>query len=122
MNNVISLQQAIDMTTLFRKQRDGLINPNLAGKNILPNSETFDRAVFDKILSQTGCVGVRIYSGLTVDLMRKSIVVGVNEKDEDMLPASLSLTSPNGDAEEETIGEEGQPCPPFCPPPSPLNP
>ena len=121
MNNVISLQQAIDMTTLFRKEKEGLLNPDMIGKNILPNAETFDRAVFDKILSQTGCVGLRIYSGLTVDLMRKSIVVGVNEKNEDMLPTSMSLSATDG-GNDQSIGEEGQPCPPFCPPPSDLNP
>jgi len=122
MNNVISLEQAIAMTTLFREQRDSLINPDILGKNILPDSETFDRTVFDKILSQPGCVGLRIYAGLTPELMRKSIIIGVNEENEDMLPASLTTSGEEGDGEDDLIAEEGQACPPFCPPPSPLNP
>jgi hypothetical protein len=121
MNNVISLEEAIAMTTLFRKQLENLLNPVFSGKNILPICETFDRDVFDKILSQTGCVKLRIYSGLSPDLMRKSIIVGVNEKDEDMLPSSEVLSATDGD-DGYLIGEEGQTCPPYCPPRSPINP
>jgi hypothetical protein len=114
MNNVISLQQAIDMTTRFRDQN------NSGGKYSVFNCETFDRAVFDQILSQTGCVKMRIYSGLDENNVYHAIIVGVNEKDEDMLPTELNSTV-TGDGK-NTIGEDGITCPPYCPPPSPLNP
>ena len=114
MNNVISLQQAIDMTTRFRDQNEA------GGKMDIPRSETFDRAVFDQILSQTGCVKLRIYSGLDEKMGYRIIIVGVNEKDEDMLPDTLTseATTDGG----KTIGEDGMTCPPICPPSSPLNP
>jgi hypothetical protein len=118
MNNVISLQQAIDMTTLFRDQKDKLVHPDLIGKDILATCETFDRAAFDQVLSQTGCLKLRIYSGLTPGLQLRTIIVGVNDKDEDMLPAADVSVSGKGDI----IIEEGTVCPPVCPPPSPLNP
>jgi hypothetical protein len=114
MNNEISLQQAIDMTTRFREQNAS------GGKMVIPNCETFDRAVFDQILGQTGCVKMRIYSGLDTDFGYRAIIVGVNDKDEDILPPSTTLstvTDGNG-----TIGEDGMTCPPYCPPSSPLNP
>lgn len=107
------------MTTLFREQKDNIVNPALAGKNILPNCETFDRDVFDAILNENGCVKLRIYSGLAPDLTRKSIVVGVNSNDEDILPPSAAM---NATEEEVFIGEDSITCPPICPPPSHLNP
>lgn len=121
MTNEISLDKAIDMTTLFRDQVERIVNPDLAGQNILPRSETFDRAIFDKILSQAGCVKIRVYSGLSPDLQRHSIVVGVNEKDEDMLPASAATAASGGDGG-NSIGEDALVCPPICPPRSALNP
>lgn len=114
MNNVISLQQAIDMTTRFRDQNGA------GGKFTIPNCETFDRAVFDQILSQTDCVKMRIYSSLDTNLGYRSIIVGVNDKDEDMLPASMTSDATAGS--DNTIAEDGMTCPPYCPPSSPLNP
>lgn len=114
MNNVISLEQAIEMTTRFREQNGA------GGKMSIPNCETFDRAAFDQILSQTGCVKMRIYSGLDADMGYRAIIVGVNEKDEDMLPSST--TSTISTEEDPIIIEDGLTCPPYCPPPSHLNP
>ena len=56
-----------------------------------------------------------------------AIIVGVDAKDQDILPAvaARSTSEPSGEEgnEEETgIVETGQRCPPDCPPPSPLNP
>lgn len=113
MNNVISLQQAIDMTTRFRNQTTA------DGKMDIPRAETFERAIFDQILSQPGCVKIRIYSGLDEKMGYRLIIVGVNDKDEDMLPVSLSATETDGG---NTIGEDGMTCPPYCGTTSPLNP
>ena len=113
MNNVITLQQAIEMTTAFRNQANGI-----APKLPIPRCETFDRTAIDQILAQPGCVKIRIYAALNKNLEYRSIIVGVNDKDEDMLPATgTSITGG-----ENTISEEGIPCPPYCPPPSDLNP
>jgi hypothetical protein len=119
MNNSISLQQAIDMTTLFRAEKDNIVNPKFIGQNILPVCQTFDRAVFDAILAEQGCVKMRIYSGLTPKLQLKAIIVAVNDQDEDILPSATSTLSATDGI---FIAEDGQPCPPYCPPPSHLNP
>ena len=126
MNNLISLDQAIDMTTLYRAQKDNILNEAFKGKNILPISETFDRAAFQAILDQPNCVSVRIYNSMSEDLIIRSIIVGVDSNNEDLLPESsdpLKIKMKAAASElPPPIVEVGIICPPACPPPSKLNP
>jgi len=115
MNNVITLKQAIEMTTAFRKQIGGL-----APKLPIPICETFERAAIDQILAQPGCVKIRIYAALNQNLEFRSIIVGVDANDKDMLPSSTTALA--GTVGDNTISEDGITCPPYCPPPSDLNP
>lgn len=117
MNQFISLQQAINMTTLYRSERENILASPYMGQNILALSETFNRSVFDTLLAKPGCVSIRIYYGMDPSLKVHAILVPVNENNEDILPASsVALTDPG-----EDIGEQGQRCPEECPPDSPLN-
>ena len=111
----ISLQEAIEMTSRFRSQRPNVLAPD--HKGILLTCETFNRAGFDDLLAEPDCVGIRIYFGMDKDLTIKLIAVGVNEKDEDILPSGESNMTDN----DKPITENGLPCPPVCPPHSPLN-
>lgn len=112
MSQPISLQQAIDMTKKFRDLKDAIVNPSYAG--ILSTCETFDRKDVDNILAQSGCVQLRVYFGIGADLKLRAILVGVNNKDEDILPTPVNAAS-------GVITDEGALCPPICPPSSPLN-
>lgn len=115
--NFISLQQAIEMTTTYRDNREKVLAPEYQGKNILPICETFDRDAFDKVLSQGGCVKMRIYLGMDDNKQIKAIIVGVDGQDRDMLPpASAAAETDNG-----SIIDNGTRCPYLCPPPSALN-
>ena len=109
-SNFISLQDARDMTTAYRNQKENLLKTNLQNQNILPICETFDRSAFDTVLSDTSCAKVRVYLAI-VDNKIRIVVVGVNSSDEDILPSGT----------ENKIIEQGQRCPPECPPPSALN-
>ena len=113
----ISLQEAIEMTSRYRSQRENVLTPD--HKGILLTSETFNRAAFDVLLAENDCVGIRIYFGMDKDLAIKLIAVGVNEKDEDILPSEGDAIATTSDG--KNITENGQPCPPICPPRSPLN-
>ena len=114
MPNNISLAQAINMTSLYRAERENILAEEYKNTDLLLTCETFDRQAFDDLLSQAGCEKIRIYFGMTEDFQVRAIVVGVNSADEDMLPGSqVSVTS--------QIVEDGLPCPNTCPPPSPLN-
>jgi len=119
MSQFIPLMLAIEMTTLYRNQKEKILDPVYRDKNVLAKCETFDRDVFDALLAQPGCTGLRIYYGMDTGLKVHAIVVGVNSKNEDILPlgtgGDLSLT------DEGSIVEEGKRCPDDCPPPSPLN-
>ena len=122
MDHFISLEQARNMTRRFRENRDNVLAPKYQGSDLLPNAETFDRAPFDSVLAQPGCTALRVYYGMDENLDVHAIIVGVNERNEDLLPATgTGATTESGDGEPQII-EVGQRCPPECASLSPLNP
>jgi hypothetical protein len=92
----INLDEAIELTKNFRKS----VFPGdlLAG--------FFGKATLQRMLNQDGCVGIRIYYGLTTDKKPSFVLVGVNADEEDLYQGELA--------------EYATPCPPFCDPHSPL--
>ncbi len=60
----------------------------------------FHREIFDKILSQKGCVGIRYYYAKMDDGTPTIVLVGVDSLGNDMSTAA--------------IGEATYPCPPYC--------
>ena len=120
-NHFISLQTGIEMTTLYRQEKENILASAYKDQNILPISETFDRAAFDTLLGETGCTAVRIYYGMSEDLLVHAIIVGVDENNEDILPSHENVLS-NSAETDESILEQGVRCPEDCAPPSPLNP
>jgi len=118
-NHFISLDAAITMTTLYRREMDNILAESFKGQNILTVSETFDRGAFDTLLSEAGCTALRIYYGMSPDLKMHAIVVAVNSNNEDILP-STAITATAGD--EPVIVEESQRDPMIDTPSSPLNP
>jgi hypothetical protein len=108
--NFISLQDARDMATAYRNQKETMLKTNLQNQGILPICETFGRAAFDTILGDSAVQKIRIYLCLINNKVR-IMAVGVDANDEDMLPSGT----------EDKIIEEGQRCPDICPPPSALN-
>ena len=114
-NHFISLDQARTMTARFRAQKENILDPAYRDQDILSICETFNRDIFDAILAENGCVAMRVYFGMDPDLKVKVILVGVNDKNEDILPSQ-----DNGAADDDdpaNIGQEGAPCPDFCPVP-----
>jgi hypothetical protein len=107
-NHEISLQEAIEMTTLYRANRPANF----------PICETFEKEAVEKLLATEGCTFFRIYYGMKENMEVDAILVAVNENDEDILPtvSAAKLSTGNG-----ILLEDGIRCPPACPPPSPLN-
>jgi len=69
--------------------------------------EYFSTDAVKGILSQPGCVGVRIYYGKKTDGTPALVLVGVDQSDSDLSGG--------------TICETGFPCPPWCDATSPLE-
>src|ERR1700733_10625680 len=74
-NHFISLDNAKEMTSRFREHRNDILVPELREMNILSICETFDRGAFDTVLAETGCLGIRVYFGMTPELKVRVIVV-----------------------------------------------
>lgn len=141
----ITIEKARHMIGRFKDQKEKILKNEHAGKNILPVCETFNRQAIDKLLTQPGCIGVRIYYSMDEALRVHAILVGVNSNNEDILPKTASATTSEArvtfsldntttpgtdndqgedDDEEDNevlIVEDGVGCPPSCPPSSPLN-
>jgi len=111
----ISLDEAKIMTARYRAEKENILAPDCKGQDILSICETFNRAEFDFILAQEGCVGLRFYFGMTEELKVKLIAVGVTSDNKDILPSS-SAASATGDGGKGIV-EYGRPCPDYCPDP-----
>ena len=75
----ISLQTAIDMTTLYRANRP----------SNFPICETFEIDAVNKLLATAGCAFLRIYYGMKENNDVDAILVAANADGEDILPSSV---------------------------------
>lgn len=110
-NHKITLDQAVGMIKRYRQQYKMLTQSEFASS--LPYAETFNKTIFADLANQPDCVAIRSYLGMDDQNNVRMIFVGVNDKNEDILPAE---TGDGG-----SIYEFGQRCPPICAV-SPLNP
>lgn len=92
----ISLEHAVPMVERYRERHpDGI------------HASMFDRAIFDDILAQAGCTGIRMYYAEGTDGAQTLVLVGVDARGNDLYRGLL--------------GEWGSPCPPACSRDSPLR-
>jgi hypothetical protein len=126
-NHFISIEKAKQLTRKFKDNKKKIVKDEFKDKDLLPNSETFDRAAFDRLLKQPGCAGLRFYFGMENDDKVTLVVVGVDENGNDMLKPIPKPSSTNILALDDVKGfddpvvENGVKCPPTCPVDSPLN-
>lgn len=114
----ISLQKAIDMTTRYRENMNAVIDPVYGSRGVLCICDTFDKAAIETLVNKPECAAIRLYYGMNEDLQLRPILVAVNSNNEDILPTSSTL---GNDVVSDDIVDDASKCPPFCPPPSPLN-
>ncbi|HEX6332845.1 MAG TPA: hypothetical protein VFZ78_01385 [Flavisolibacter sp.] len=114
MSHYITLREAATMTTNYLEKREAILDDQYQGRDILAKHETFDATTVRTILDQDGCAGFRVYFGMDTDSKVHVILVGVNEANEDMLPADM-------DAPNTQIAEKAMRCPVICAPASALN-
>ncbi len=97
----ISLETAKTWTANYRSKNPDAIKAHFFGSEII-----------DKILTQSGCVGIRMYYAIDDNGGKQIVLVGVDSNGNNMEPATLELNldDPN------TIADISFPCPSFCPP------
>ncbi|MBI4429906.1 MAG: hypothetical protein HY562_12405 [Ignavibacteriales bacterium] len=89
-NHMISLVEASILTRTYRESEErGAVKGNF-----------FGRYIFERILAQDGCVGIRSYFAAYDDGSPTLVHVGIDENGNDMIYGVL--------------GDGGFPCPPFC--------
>lgn len=93
----ISLDAAAALTRRYR-ERAG------AGAQL---GSMFPRAVFEALLAQPGCAGIRAYTGTAEDDSQQTVLVGIDGDGNDITSGALF--------------EFSFPCPPYCGGDNPLN-
>ena len=106
-NHQIPLQEAIDMTTLYRTNRPANF----------PICETFEVEAIEQLIATVGCKFLRIYYGMKENLEVDAILVAADANGEDILPPETVAST----ADNSILLEDGYRCPQDCPPFSPLN-
>ena len=121
----ITKRAAIAMTKRYRNGRAKIVAPGFKAESVLPNCETFDRAGFDLLLKQKGCVAVRAYYAMNELEQVHLVFVGVDADGRDILPAEedsiLRLATEEGAEDDGVLLDNGARCPEECPTDSPLN-
>ena len=92
----VSREAAAKMTSSFQSA--------MSDKEIMAGY--FGRSIYDKILAQKNCAGIRIYNARLGNGSPTFVVVGVDAEGKDIVDG--------------VIGEDAFPCPPWCAQ-SPLN-
>ena len=121
----ISTEQIKNLKFKYAQNKNSILKEPFNQNDTLPTSETFERAAFDKILAQDGCVGVRIYYGMDDDLQVSLILIGVDRNGQDIQKTGGNLSKKkDGDISDDPIMafSGGLRCPPNCEPPPPPPP
>jgi hypothetical protein len=71
----------------------------------------FGKEIIENILSQSDCVGMRIYYALDEKGEKKLLLVGVDSSGDNILPKEGARTT---DDDEEIIADFSFPCPDYC--------
>jgi hypothetical protein len=83
---------------------------NYQEKNTTGNkAHVFGYEIIKEILSLEGCVGIRMYYALDDEGGRQIILVGVDEKGNNIIPGENGRT-----AEEGVVADLSLPCPTYC--------
>ncbi|MBE9583366.1 hypothetical protein IM792_02800 [Mucilaginibacter sp. JRF] len=115
--HVISVRKAAQLTAGYRLGKMKLIR-QLGGSDYLdqnfnlPDAELFNRDAIALLLNQKGTKGVRIYLGQDDKGLIRLVLVGVDDKGNDITNSEGS--TPDGAVKSAMVLEAGQRCPTMC--------
>ena len=114
-NHKISLNDAKKFTAGYRAEKAEFMTPDKIKEKEAKKGGFFGKDDLIELLNQKGCIGMRYYYGRNDDGSKNLVLVGVDEKGNDILPSSEKADFAAKNAEEGgIILERGLPCPPFC--------
>src|SRR5215207_10990186 len=96
-SHFISLTKGVEMTTLYRSQKETVLSNAYRDRAILPICETFAREDIDILLEKEDCKALRIYFGMDASLKVKVLIVAVNSNGDDILPSSTNANLVEGE-------------------------
>jgi hypothetical protein len=114
MSHAISLDDAKEMISVYRANREAILSNEYKGQDILAYSEAFDVDAILTLIANTLCRKMRIYYGMDETKKVHAILVAVDGNGKDILPLDPGVPTP-------MIVEDGVRCPTLCPTPSDLN-
>lgn len=91
----ITLSEGANLTSKYRDDNPGETIAHFFGKDILK-----------QILNQEGCMGIRMYYGVSDKGEKELVIVGTDGSEDDML---------------DLVADLSMPCPSRCSSPNPLN-
>jgi hypothetical protein len=96
-NQKINLEEAAKLTAKYREsvEKDSI------------TAGYFSMQSINSLLTQSGCIGIRIYYGLTEENKPQMVIVGIDSNGNDLADGNIM--------------EHAWTCPPFCSKPNPLN-
>jgi hypothetical protein len=121
-NHRMPVSIASQWTSLYRENRNNILEPEYQNKDILCICETFNAKAVQEILNLPDCQGLRIYYGMdTNNATVHAILCGANSKGEDIYLPSIDVNESSHKEEVGYVLEDSNRCPPLCPTDSPLN-
>lgn len=97
----ITLDTARQWVANYRNQNPGQIEAHFFGFEII-----------QKILAESGCMGIRIYYALDDSGKKQLILVGADADGNNLIPTTPGSIVPG----ENTVADLSLPCPAWCPP------
>jgi len=95
----ITLNAAKQWVANYRNQNPGQVEAHFFGFEII-----------QKILDESGCMGIRIYYGIDDDGKKQLILVGADADMNNLIPSTPNQVIPG----ENIVADVSSPCPPWC--------
>ena len=80
---IITLEAGSELTANYRMMSPGDIKGHFYGKDVL-----------NDLLSQSGCMGIRIYYGVNNEGIKELVLVGTNSAEDDMTELVVDISCP----------------------------
>ena len=116
-SNYITLARFLQMKQAYADNKNSILQPPYQGSEFLCISELFNIDAINNLAAVDGCAGMRIYYGMDSDKTVHAMMVAVGQDGRDILPdAQAPKFAAAVGTKPPPIVEEGQRCPPSCPP------